>query len=92
VIRRLLGLALLVLAVMWWLRRLRASFATQQPQGRAGASNAGREAAPLVRDRVCNTFLPRSRALTLRAGGAEHHFCSETCRAKFLETTEIRPA
>ena len=89
-IRRLLGLALLLLAVLWWLRRLRASFAPQQPTGRPTAAPDG--ARELVRDRVCNTFLPRSRALTLRAGGEEHHFCSETCRAKFLETTEIRSA
>ena len=38
-------------------------------------------AAPaLVRDRVCNTFLPRDRALTLRVAGREEHFCSAACR------------
>jgi len=46
----------------------------------------------MVRDRVCNTFLPRSRALSLHAGGEEHFFCSDACRAKFLESTEIRSA
>ena len=39
----------------------------------------------LVRDRVCNTFLPRDRALTVEQDGATHHFCSETCRSRFLE-------
>ena len=35
---------------------------------------------PLVRDRVCNTFLPRDRALTLVVEGREEHFCSAACR------------
>ena len=91
-IRRLFGLVLLVLAVMWWLRRLRASFAPQQAAGPSQAPRAAGESATLVRDRVCNTFLPRSRALSLRVGAEEHHFCSEACRAKFLQTTEIRSA
>jgi hypothetical protein len=37
-------------------------------------------AASLVRDRICNTFLPRERALTLRVDGREEHFCSAACR------------
>ena len=38
----------------------------------------------LVRDRVCNTFLPRDRALTARVGGKEEHFCSARCRDQAL--------
>ena len=90
-IRRLVGLVLLVLAVLWWWKRLRASL-RQGPSESAAARETPSEIEPMVRDRVCNTFLLRSRALTLRAGGEEHHFCSEACRAKFLETTEIRSA
>jgi hypothetical protein len=44
----------------------------------------------LVRDRVCNTFLPRDRALTLLVAGREEHFCSAACRdraATLLPTT-----
>ena len=45
-----------------------------------------REAPPsgvtLVRDRVCNTFLPRERALVATIGGREEHFCSERCRTR----------
>jgi YHS domain-containing protein len=37
----------------------------------------------LVRDRVCDTYLPRSRALReVDASGREQFFCSEECRAK----------
>jgi hypothetical protein len=48
-----------------------------------------RRAAPpagvaLVRDQVCNTYVPRARALTALIDGEERHFCSEACRAKAL--------
>jgi len=38
----------------------------------------------MVRDRVCNTFIPESKALRLQIGGEEHFFCSEACRDRFL--------
>jgi len=38
----------------------------------------------LVRDRVCNKFLPRSRALIAEVGGETHFFCSDGCRSQFL--------
>jgi YHS domain-containing protein len=83
--RRILLLILLVMAVFWWVGRLFAALRKQQesPQGRR------RDAAPrtegtMVRDRVCNTFLPRSRALSAYADGEEHFFCSERCKQEFL--------
>ena len=33
-----------------------------------------------VRDRVCNTFVPREKAITAVIGGREEHFCSPACR------------
>jgi YHS domain-containing protein len=39
----------------------------------------------MVRDRICNTFVPRRRALVERRGGEESYFCSERCRRAFLE-------
>jgi hypothetical protein len=41
-------------------------------------------AADLVRDRVCNTFLPRERALKALVAGHEEHFCSQACRDRAL--------
>jgi len=38
----------------------------------------------LVRDRVCNTFVPRSRAVAAVVGGVEEHFCSAECRDRAL--------
>jgi hypothetical protein len=37
-------------------------------------------ATDMVRDRVCDTFLPRSRALVAIVDGREQHFCSAACR------------
>jgi hypothetical protein len=50
-----------------------------------------REAAPkvkpsadLVRDRVCNTFVPQDRALRADVGGKAEYFCSAACRDRAL--------
>ncbi len=40
----------------------------------------------LVRDPVCGTYVEPSRALSIRAGGATHYFCSEECRQSFVKT------
>jgi hypothetical protein len=50
-----------------------------------------RPAAPgdLVRDRVCNTFLPRERALTLTVDGRTEHFCSPACRERALHAAAL---
>jgi len=40
----------------------------------------------LVRDPVCNTYLPESRALTATSDGETLYFCSEECRQKHLKS------
>jgi hypothetical protein len=42
-----------------------------------------------VRDRVCNTFLPRERAIHAVVNGHEEHFCSTACRDQALR---LQPA
>ena len=37
-----------------------------------------------MRDRVCNTFVPRSRAVAAVVDGVEEHFCSAACRDRAL--------
>ena len=49
-----------------------------------GAPRPAAEAGALVRDRICNTFLPRERALRAFVGGREEHFCSAGCRDRAL--------
>ena len=71
-IRRVLWLLLVILG--WFLlRRIVARPAA-----------APRDEGSMVRDRVCETFLPRSRAILVLHEGREHFFCSEGCRSRFL--------
>ena len=94
--RFLIALAVFTLAI-YLLRRLRGVL-----EGRGGGTRArarprgsGPGATELVRDRVCNTYLPRHSALTVNISGETHHFCSEACRARFaagLPSTGARTA
>ena len=68
--QRLLLLLMAVVAAILWLRRL---LRPAPPAPRRGQ---------MVRDRVCNTYLPRERALRLADAEGEHFFCSEACRAE----------
>ncbi|HWX25797.1 MAG TPA: hypothetical protein VN083_12170, partial [Vicinamibacteria bacterium] len=70
--RVLAGLLLLRLVLRALVGRGRKAPPRPDPQpGRGG---------DLVRDAVCNTHLPRERALHARIGGQECYFCSESCR------------
>jgi hypothetical protein len=74
---------LVVLLVVRFLSRAVAAFArTAWPGSFAPPVATPRFGPDLVRDRVCNTFLPRDRALSAIVGGREQHFCSPECRAK----------
>jgi len=39
----------------------------------------------MVRDPSCNTYITKDSALSARAGGEVHYFCSEECRTAFKE-------
>ncbi len=36
----------------------------------------------MVKDEICNTYIPREEALTEVRDGLERYFCSEECRRK----------
>ena len=60
-----------------------------RPRGRDPRQATGDNPVPIaggrmVRDRICDTFIPESSALTLRHDGQTHYFCSTTCRDRFL--------
>jgi YHS domain-containing protein len=40
----------------------------------------------MVKDEICNTYIPREEALREVRDGREHFFCSEECRKKFLSS------
>ncbi|HKY33669.1 MAG TPA: hypothetical protein VJV23_14150 [Candidatus Polarisedimenticolia bacterium] len=76
--KRLLAALALFVAVIVVLRRLAGG-----ARPRRGRRASHRGATELVRDRVCNTFLPADRAVRLAHDGETHFFCSEACRARF---------
>ena len=83
-LRKLLFL-MFAMGVGWLVQRLvnagvrGARRASQVP----GRDRLGRSVS-MVRDRVCNTFLPESSALVSTIAGEKHYFCSDRCRSKFL--------
>jgi hypothetical protein len=72
---------LIVLLVVRLIGRFVAS-AIRGYRGEVEAAPAGPRlsARELVRDRVCNTFLARDRALVATIAGEVEHFCSAACR------------
>ena len=67
------------IVVRWLARVLRVETG---PSPRPAAAAPPRQIEDLVLDRVCHTYVPRSRALVARIAGAEESFCSEACRDK----------
>jgi hypothetical protein len=84
------GLLLIAQALIWLLllRFLMRTLGAVFGRGQAGPRPRGRPQvrAPedLVLDRVCHTYVPRSRALTARVSGHEEWFCSAACREQAL--------
>lgn len=84
-------LALLVrAAVVLVLLRMVFRFLAALVRGWSGVPAARQGPSPeprgdLVRDRVCNTFVPRSRALAATVAGEAQHFCSVGCRDAALK-------
>ena len=85
-IRRLLWIALAAL-VYWVVRRIGRRAAQAAP--RPSVQGTPRFEGAMVRDRECQTFLPRAQALTVRAEDGEHFFCSDGCREAFLARTRL---
>ncbi|MBC7360951.1 MAG: YHS domain-containing protein [Candidatus Aminicenantes bacterium] len=40
----------------------------------------------MVKDEICNTYIPEDEALKEVRNGQAHYFCSEECRKKFLSS------
>jgi YHS domain-containing protein len=88
-LQRLLLLLLLIFGTLWWISRALTGVVRRRPvsrgRGAPGDAPPVTEGGRMVRDRQCNTFLPRESAVSVRVGGEEHFFCSERCRDAFLE-------
>jgi hypothetical protein len=82
----LLVRVVLVLLVLRFLLRFVAAV-VRGYQGVPEAPGGARVASPpveLVKDEVCGTYVPRSRALFAEVGGRTAHFCSAACRDRAL--------
>jgi YHS domain-containing protein len=44
----------------------------------------------MVKDQMCNTYLPKEEAIKEIYQGKEYYFCSDACRHKFLEQKKTR--
>jgi hypothetical protein len=55
----------------------------------AGRGQVGSVA--LVRDPVCNTYIPRDAAVTALVGRETRYYCSDACRAKDAEARRFTP-
>ena len=83
---------MLVVQVLAWLLVLRfvmRAFASVFARPRTAAPGQRERprvlaAEDLVLDRVCHTYVPRSRALAARVSGHEEAFCSAACRDRAL--------
>ena len=40
----------------------------------------------MVKDEICDVYLPKDEAIKTIYQGKEYYFCSEKCKQKFLET------
>ena len=79
----LVGLLRLLLVLLFV--RLVGRFVISVIRGYRGEVGGAPPRAPLgardlVRDRICNTFVARDRAVTATIAGEVEHFCSNACR------------
>jgi hypothetical protein len=84
------ALVLLRAVVVLLVLRLLGRFVAGVFQGLRESVPQGAGSREMVRDQVCNTFLPRERALTALIGGQPAHFCSPACRDRALSLQPAR--
>jgi len=88
-----LGNLIRVLGILLLVRLVLRAFAARRPAPGPGPDLRDAAARDLVRDRVCNTFVPRERALRALVEGREEFFCSPACRDRGLrEGAQSLPA
>jgi len=76
---RMVFYAIAAYLVYKFIKFVLAPLAGSQPRPRA----EGRSGV-MVKDEVCNTYLPREDAIRETSGGVDRYFCSEACRARYL--------
>lgn len=77
---RIILYAFLIYIVYWIYRFFKALI-----QGSQHQKPAKRSSGIMVKDEICNTYLPKEDTLKEVYGGKDYYFCSQECRQKFLE-------
>jgi hypothetical protein len=85
-----IGGVVFVIRLLFWLLVVRVALRTfaaflgglREPSPSAAPRKPG--VTDLVRDRVCNTFVPRDRAIAATVGGRTEYYCSAACRDQGL--------
>lgn len=49
------------------------------------SSSSSQDPKPLVKDPVCNVYLPEDEAIKYRWRGEIYYFCSEDCKKRFID-------
>ena len=83
--RRILGLLILIVTFALMLRHLarRAFGAVRRDSGSRRSAAGQTRHGELVRDKVCNTFLPSEKALRRSSSDGILYFCSEECLERY---------
>ena len=77
---RLILIGAVLYLVYWGFRFFKAITQTAKPQ-----STQKPKSNIMVKDEICNTYLPKDEAIVLKLDGKEYFFCSKECQQKFLE-------
>jgi YHS domain-containing protein len=85
VLSRIIVLGLLFYLIYRVVRFFQSIGADNGRQNPKATSNPGKM---MVKDEICNTYLPEDEALKEVHGGQTYYFCSEECRKKFLASKE----
>jgi len=82
----------LLLGFLFWgvLLYLLWSYVLRPLIARLEMPRSDRQQDELVKDPVCQTYLPRSRALERTIHGTTRYFCSETCLRRYLGPSSIK--
>ncbi len=52
--------------------------------GTQAKTRSGGRSGAMVKDEVCNTYLPKEDAIRETLDGVDRYFCSQECRSRFL--------
>ena len=77
---------ILIYAVLFYLILKVVNFLTSGGQNRKTQRQPRRLSGVMVKDEICDTYIPKDDAIREVIKGKEYFFCSQECRKKFLHS------